>query len=329
MNYLKVPDSNIQLTDGSVVMLARFPGTKWVVHYGWYEYAGRRNMGWYFSSIPAQTVIPATTQDLQLIVVIDQGDVTEEIVVTNSGTPTTFPGPGPCPPSPPAPPFEPGSTGLFPQPDCASKSPVAYFSKNDKFLLDSSWITLPSIKYRDALSTIITIPDGKVVKVNNVDGKTRYYSWSAIDQRWNEKFYENDTEELLVDYYTKEEIDALLLAINTDISDFERRCSADVDELSGDVSELTRVVNSFSSTIEDLLRRVENLETALFNIQKITATSDDTVLVSQDGAIKDSGVSIGDDVIDEPTSYASSKTLATEKAVVRLVDENVAQWSLF
>ena len=69
LNYLKVPDSNVKLTDGSVVMLSRFPGTKWVVHNGWYNYAGRRYMGWYFCSIPAQTIIPANSQDLTMITV--------------------------------------------------------------------------------------------------------------------------------------------------------------------------------------------------------------------------------------------------------------------
>ena len=94
MNYLKVPDSNIKLTDGSVVMLARFPGTKWVVHYGWYDYSGRRGMGWYFSSIPAQTVIPVTAQDLDLIVLIDQGKSEEP---ERPPIPDHPPAPGPGP----------------------------------------------------------------------------------------------------------------------------------------------------------------------------------------------------------------------------------------
>ena len=38
---------------------------------------------------------------------------------------------------------------------------------------------------------------------------------------------------------------------------------------------------------------------------------------------------IGDDVIGEPSEYASSKTLATEKAVAQIVDENAAHWSSF
>lgn len=387
MNYLKVPDSNIKLTDGSVVMLARFPGTKWVVHYGWYNYSGRNAMGWYFSSIPAETIIPVSNSDLQLIVLVDQGQTSD--VPESIGDPSPMipcppgptPGPSPCPPGPmpPRPPFNPTPDGLFPLPDGADRSPVSYFSKNDKYLLDASWISLPSIKYRDALSTIIKIPDGKVVKINNVDGKTRYYSWDAVDQRWNEKFYENDTEELLVDYYNKEEIDALLAALSSDVSDFESDITSRlaqlrsdmntaVEELNRDIAEesnirleadsaeatarqqavdaeaaarraadetlqtaisaLTRRMDEYEN-LDDILDRLTALEEAVFHIQKIVATSDDTVLVSQSGTLKDSGMMIGDDVIGEPSEYASSKTLATEKAVAQIVDENAAHWSSF
>ena len=344
MNYLKVPDSNIKLTDGSVVMLARFPGTKWVVHYGWYEYSGRRAMGWYFSSIPAQTVIPVAKSDLQLIVLVDQGQVSDE--PESVGSPIPCP-PSPCPPGPgpvgPTPPFNPEGGGLFPLPDGTDRSPVAYFTKNDKFLLDSSWISLPSIKYRDALSTIIKIPDGKVVKINNVDGKTRYYSWNLIDQRWVEKFYENDTEELLVDYYNKEEIDGLLSAVNNEIDDVADECRSSVRQLRTDLDaevlvrqskdqELQTAVETLEGKIDDISdieERLSRLEDAVYRIQKIVATASDTLLVSQNGTLKDSGVFIGDDVIDEPSAYASPKTLATEKAVAKLVEDNVARWSSF
>ena len=143
MNYLKVPDSNIKLTDGSVVMLARFPGTKWVVHYGWYNYSGRNAMGWYFSSISAETIIPVSNSDLQLIVLVDQGQTSD--VPESIGDPSPMipcppgptPGPSLCPPGPmpPRPPFNPTPDGLFPLPDGADRSPVSYFSKNDKVYL--------------------------------------------------------------------------------------------------------------------------------------------------------------------------------------------------
>ena len=268
MNYLKVPDSNIKLTDGSVVMLARFPGTKWVVHYGWYDYAGRRGMGWYFSSIPAQTVIPVTSQDLQLIVLVDPGKSEEPDLPPAPGP---APGPGPTPPGPtppppgprpPRPPYDPDvhpdwpgpkpDSGLYPTPPDRHPSGDyrAYFSKNDQYLLDASWITLPSIRYRDALPTVCNIPNGKVVKINSVDGVTRYYSWNAANQRWDEKFYENDTEKVLVDYYTKEEIDETVGTINSSINSLEASNDTIVESLATEVANREAAIANEASTRE-------------------------------------------------------------------------------
>lgn len=389
MNYLKVPDSNIKLTDGSVVMLARFPGTKWVVHYGWYDYSGRRGMGWYFSSIPAQTVIPVTSQDLQLIVLIDQGNPSGSSDLPAPTVPSE-PGPAypPYPPKPgPQPPFPPGpDSGLYPAPpDPLSPpgDPRAFFSKNDQFLLDSAFISLPSIRYRDALPTVCRIPDGKVVKINNVDGVTRYYSWNAPDQRWDEKFYENDAEKLLVNYYDKEEVDAIVAVLNNSIqgladedvvlndkidnsvadltssieNEASQRIQADEtlttglnelsdrveeyqrglderfdaliaadEELAGNLAALHNYVDAEFTSLKD---RVAALEDAVFNIKTIVATHSNTVLVSSDGTLKDSGVSIGDGVISESSEYADAYTLATEKAVAKKVEDNVTQWSSF
>ena len=472
MNYIKVPDSNIKLTDGSVVMLARFPGTKWVVHYGWYDYSGRRGMGWYFSSIPAQTVIPVTSQDLQLIVLIDEGKSEEnELPPSSDGSLVPSPGlppegPGPKPPwIAPTP-----DTGLYPvNPDNKWNpygDPRAYFSKNDQYLLDASWITLPSIKYRDALPTICNIPDGKIVMVVSVDGVTRYYSWNAPDQRWDEKFFENDAEKLLVNYYDISEVDAKFTEVNSSIEDLEAsetQLSTKVDTATSDITTLrdeledtiaevqikldneitarteglasesqsriaadeaeatsriaadqrldaaitrfdgslealqldiasdfeeetnarvaadnteiqarTQSVNaealarqeadnalntailSLNSTVADyraadqtrfaaleaadtswndrlaaLSSKVTSLEQAVFHITSIVATDSNTILVSSGGTLKDSGVKIGDDQINEAASYASANTLATEKAVARIVEASVTQWSSF
>ena len=500
MNYLKVPDSNIKLTDGSVVMLARFPGTKWVVHYGWYDYSGRRGMGWYFSSIPAQTVIPVTAQDLDLIVLIDQGKSEEpERPPIPDHPPVPGPGPDKPPYRPPCPEFDPEymppwpapvpSPSLYPVDPAQKPLPPygdtrAYFSKNDQYLLDASWITLPSIKYRDALPTICSIPDGKIVKVVSVDGVTRYYSWNGPDQRWDEKFFENDAEQLLVDYYDIEEVDekfdavdvkfgevngsinsieasidnlstsissctesieslqndledatselslridnevtsrqesiaaetqsriaadqaeassreALASRVDTKISelttqvetvaediehDFEEETNARVaadnaeiqariqavnaeaaarqeaddaetqarrnadERLNDAIVELTGTVSTYHAAdqvrftalesadinwnekLASLASRVTDLETAVYHIQTIVAGDANTLLVSSNGTIKDSGVKIGDDRIDETSLTASDRTLATEKAVVRLVEASATHWSSF
>lgn len=43
---------------------------KWIVHYGWYTYKGSQKSGWYFSSIPEQTVIPVNDADLRTLTVL-------------------------------------------------------------------------------------------------------------------------------------------------------------------------------------------------------------------------------------------------------------------
>lgn len=94
--FLPVPGCTYQLVDGSVVILDRFPGLKWVVHYGWYSYNGAQYQGWYFSSIPSQTVIPVTPEDLRMLQVIQYTGSD-----TDPGCPVpTYPYPICPPPSP-------------------------------------------------------------------------------------------------------------------------------------------------------------------------------------------------------------------------------------
>ncbi len=369
MNYLKVPDSNIKLTDGSIVILARFPGTKWVVHYGWYDYASRRGMGWYFSSIPAQTTIPVTPQDLLLITLVEPGTTETSDLPRPPCPPGPCPPqlpepvppgpkpPRPCPPGPkppwppvpgPVPPYPPDpDAGIYPAPPdpdviAPPGDPRAFFSKNDQFLLDGAFVTLPSMKYRDALPTVCNIPDGKIVKINNVDGVTRYYSWNSPDQRWDEKFFENDPD----DYYTKEEIDAFITPLveadatleleitaettarenaDAEINASLTALTATVQELSGDLDATQTLMNDELASIKS---RIVALENAVFNIGKIVAEHNNTVLVSSEGTLKDSDVSIGDDEIGEPSQYADAKTLATEKAVAKKVEDSITKWSL-
>lgn len=316
MQFLKIPDSDISICDGSVVMLARFPGTKWEVHYGWYEYYGRQNMGWYFCSIPAQTVIPVTSKDLQLLTVIDPNNSSSSLPSpTIQGCPNMLNmsddcvygcsdnvdgseildcncNPASCKPDQN---IFPGNSGAF-------------FSKNDQFFLDSAFISVPSINYRDLLKSVFRIPDGKVVKVNNVNGVSRYYSWNDPYQRWDDVSYEVDMEEIEANYYNKEQIDDLL-------------------------SNITSTIQSVSDNIQleltAIKERLSALESAVFHIGDISITHDNTVLVSDEGTLKDSGVSIGDDIISEPSEYADPNTLATEKAVARKFEDSIASWSSF
>jgi hypothetical protein len=70
---LKIPCSPWKIKDGSVVILSRFPSTKWILKNGWYTYLSGRYHGGYFSSIPAQTVIPVNQRDLMNLTVLSGG----------------------------------------------------------------------------------------------------------------------------------------------------------------------------------------------------------------------------------------------------------------
>ena len=72
--FLKIPCSEQRLVDGSVVILDRFPNTKWIVHNGWYTYQNVRYNGWHFSSIPSRTILPCSDRDLCHLIVLSGGD---------------------------------------------------------------------------------------------------------------------------------------------------------------------------------------------------------------------------------------------------------------
>lgn len=88
--FLKIPCSEQRLVDGSIVILDRFPNTKWIVHNGWYTYQNVRYNGWYFSSIPSRTILPCSDRDLRHLVVISGSDCGCDCK----------PEPGPHPPEP-------------------------------------------------------------------------------------------------------------------------------------------------------------------------------------------------------------------------------------
>ena len=73
MNKLEIPNTNTYITDGCVVRLLQFPNTKWIVHYGWYTYNGVTASGWYFSSIPDQTILPIEYEYLSTIEILTGG----------------------------------------------------------------------------------------------------------------------------------------------------------------------------------------------------------------------------------------------------------------
>ena len=144
LNCFNVPDTNIKLRDGDIVKLSQYPNIKWVVHKGWYSYQGEESLGWYFYSIPDGTILPFTHCDMITVTIISSSCCNCED----------------C--------FQPVPD---PQNDCIQGQ------------IDRAFITVDYIVDRDALTQRI-LPDGKLVRVNDVDGSPRYYQWDKGNQSW-------------------------------------------------------------------------------------------------------------------------------------------------
>ena len=250
--YLKIPNTNITLTEGTIVTIDRFPGMRWITHYGWYNFENQQYNGWYFSSIPAQMILPANTFDLKLVSVVSSND---------SYTPP-IPGGPVAPPHPPGfipgnvpGPYVPGGPPGFPPPpppfcphDHNPDMRPAIFTEANKKALASAFISVPNLKDRDAINTDF-IPDGKIVRVNSVDGITKYYEWSKFNDRWQE-----------MDLITPDELENRLSDITADIndviSDVEQNTSniaqiqEDMDNVGTTISSISDTVTEFGSTLE-------------------------------------------------------------------------------
>ena len=223
MNYLPLPDSELKLVDGNIVILERFPESRWILHNGWYEYEGQSYSGWYFVSILDDTVLPVCDRDLHAIVVVSTS--------SNDGF-TEYPA-KPCP--------HPHHPGRYPHPifppvppDPETERP-AFFSVELKKELDAAFISVPSIKKRDKLIGP-DLPDGKIVRVNNVGGEPKYYVWSASFEEWQELNFAT-TEEIvtiLENYYTSEQVDQIVEVINEAVSEI----AEDIPSIEEDLSDM-------------------------------------------------------------------------------------------
>lgn len=190
MPSLIVPDTGVELYDGAVVMLVRFPNMKWILHNGWYTYQNQTCTGWYFSSIPSNTILPVSRDDLKLITVI-----------SNNGVPS-------CP-SRPVPPDYP------PYPACPPPPPKPVdvpFTPSMARELDRAFVTVDTLEERNLLNKRM-LPDGKLVRVNNVKGKSRYYIWDQASEKWNSITF-GSGEEIVGDFLTKDEADEYYLPMS-------------------------------------------------------------------------------------------------------------------
>lgn len=231
MDYLETP-SGLKLTDGSIVMLARFGSTKWVVHNGWYTYMGQQYSGWYFCAIPGQTVIPVNEEDLRLLTLVSGGD--------SSYTPCP---PGPYPPAPPCPPG-PGP-GPCPPPGPAPGCDIP-FTHQMAYELDRAWITVDTIAQRNKLNSRL-IPNGKVVRVNNVMGVPKYYVYNQVTQTWDEETFGIDTSNFV-------SLDEVNQVVNTAIQDMD--ITEKVEEVVDTSTNVqTKVDNIIQETVPDMINQ--------------------------------------------------------------------------
>lgn len=167
MKQLTIPDTGLKLIDGSIVILAEYPNTKWITHYGWYNYNDQQQMGWYFCSIPDQTILPVTSDNLQYVTLVsDSGGC--------SHRPHLPPPPKPVP--------------IIPQPELIDQ-------------INRSFITVDTISERDDLDTK-NFPTGKLVRVNNVEGQPKYYQWDQTKKRWLPTTFEDSVNSFI--YFKKE-----------------------------------------------------------------------------------------------------------------------------
>lgn len=158
---LKLPGKNVYITEGTVVTLASFPGTTWIVHNGTYTYMGRKTQGWYLLSVPAKQLVPITESELYIIDVVGQSDSN---CGCGCGGGSSSGGSGG------------GSSGLYPE------TGIDLYDE-----VDRAFITVETIQDRNALNSRF-LPHGKVVKVNN-GGDPQYYYWDGNTNEWKEETF--------------------------------------------------------------------------------------------------------------------------------------------
>lgn len=166
---IPIPNTDMYLTELSVVMFPDGSDTKWLVKYGWCSYQESLIFGWYYRSISEGIIEPLTEESLVDIIVVSGAFI----------PPWPHPQPCPPPPFPPHPPCPPPPVPPYPE-------QPAYISKEEKERYDTAFITFDTLAARDAFTRNNDVPDGKVVRVNDIgDGEVGYYVWDNTAQEWN------------------------------------------------------------------------------------------------------------------------------------------------
>lgn len=223
--YLIIPSTRKKVHEGDVISLARLPGQKWVIEFGWYTYYNYQYTGWYLTGIPDGEVIPFNDEDLDEVTIISTNSSADSPVV---------PPPSPSPVGP--------SVGP-PNQDIAR-----------------SWISVDTIAQRDRLSRH-PLPDGKIVRVNRTtnDGDPKYYVWNVVTESWDDfSFVDGD-----VDYLTREEVIDLLQekeiqeSLKNTVKEVVEEVvpeyvSETVKDIQDDLKDMKRDIRDLKEDVEDL-----------------------------------------------------------------------------
>ena len=195
--YIITPEGKT-LYDGTIVMIRRFPATKWILHQGFYSFEGAKLSGWYFVSIPGEATMPMYDSDLYGIRVIS--------------------GANPCPPCPP--PYPPQPYPPTPPGPCPGPPMTYPYTRYDRDTVYRAAMTVDNVHELHALQRR-DIQDGKIVRVNDYEGRIEYFEWSVKEQVWKllslgdrypDISYISDT------YATKESVEAIDARL-TDVED--------------------------------------------------------------------------------------------------------------
>ena len=226
MDKLVVPSTGVKLVDGSIVILARFPGTKWIVHNGWYNYQGAQSIGWYFCAIPSQTVLPVSDEDLKLLTVVSDGSSC------------------PCPPYPPP----------FPPPPFPPERPEQ-FTKQRAWELSRAWISVQTITERDSLPTD-SKTDGRIIRVDETpEGTPAYYRWDAAKNDWVTETFGVDTANLV----NRQE----LQIVNADLQSFKTEVNTNNETIVQKLDSANQSIESINQDIDNMEQKLVQLESNL------------------------------------------------------------------
>lgn len=146
--FIVIPGTNIRLYDSDIIKISNYPHTLWVVHMGWYVYNGAQNFGWYVESLESGEILPIAVINLTLCTLVSvktQGSEMYDGKVVNYTKP---------------------------------------FTEADATILNRTFLTLDTIKQRDNLDNQKLV-DGRLVRINNVGGESRYYAWDANTHTWD------------------------------------------------------------------------------------------------------------------------------------------------